>query len=141
MNVKRIRHDPPGYVYAPDAIATLLMSLGADLPEPPSNQPEYSKHAQELVALLERVARVYQRTTILYDKDERHNQAILSSPHWPELRSLLILHGVISGEERETKGANVTGYRVRANPDEMLSSDPAEGHSSTAGLWKALQTL
>jgi hypothetical protein len=141
VNIKRIHHDPPGHVYAPDAIATLLGELGTPLPEPPSNQPAYSKHARELITLLERVARGYQRTTILYETNEHHNQAILSSPHWPELRSLLVEHGVISEEEREAKGANVIGYRVRANPDEMLSSDPAEGHSSTAGLWKALQTL
>jgi hypothetical protein len=141
VNVKRIHHDPPGHVYAPDAIAALLADLGAPLPEIPSNQPVYSDHAQQLITLLERVARVYQRTTILYEKDEHRNQAILSSPHWPELRSLLVEHGVISEEEREAKGANVTGYRVRANPDEMLSSDPGEGHSSTAGLWRALHTL
>jgi hypothetical protein len=137
-NVKRIHYQPTGYVYAPVAIAELLERLGAPLPEQPSDQLAYSKHAQGLIALLERVARAYQRTTILYDKDDRRYHSIYGSPHWAELTDLLLEHGVISAEEREAKGANVTAYRLRANPDELLTGEISDGHSSTAGLWKAL---
>jgi hypothetical protein len=118
----------------------LLKRLGAPLPEQSDELPAYSAHAQEMIALLERIARAYQRTTILYEKDDRRYQAILGSPHWPELRALLIEHGVISSEEREAKGANVRAYRLRANPDELLTGDLENGHSSTTGLWKALRT-
>jgi hypothetical protein len=138
VNIKRINYEPSGHMYAPSAIAALLKRLGAPLPEERNEQPAFSAHAQELIALLERIARAYQRTTILYEKDDRRHQAILSSPHWPELRALLIEHGVVAAEEREAKGANVTAYRLRANPDELLTGDLEDGHSSTTGLWKAL---
>jgi NACHT domain/Pentapeptide repeats (8 copies) len=141
LNVKRIHYEPAGYVYAPAAIGALLERLGAPVPDKPEDQPAYSEHAQELIAVLERVARAYQRTTILYETDDRRHHAILGSPRWAELKALLIEHGVISAEEREAKGANVTAYRLRANPDELLTGDLADGHSSTAGLWKALRSV
>jgi len=141
INFKRIHHEPPGHIYAPEAIAELLRGLGAPIADEQGNHPTYSEHAQELIGLLERVARVYQRTAIIYDKEERRTQAILGSQHWSELKTLLLQHGVIGEEERESKGANVTAYRLRANPDELLSSGGADGHSSTAGLWKALASL
>jgi hypothetical protein len=139
INIKRISYEPLGHIYAPSAIATLLKRLGAPLPEQRDELPAYSAHAQEMIALLERIARAYQRTTILYEKDDRRYQAILGSPHWPELRALLVEHGVISSEEREAKGANVTAYRLRANPDELLTGDLENGHSSTTCLWNALR--
>jgi len=138
VNIKRIHYQPSGHVYAPAAIAEVLAQLGAPLPQKPSDRPAHSEHARELIALLERVARAYQRTTILYEKDDRRYQSIYGSPHWDELKTLLLEHGVVSAEEREAKGANVTAYRLRANPDELLTGEAAEGHSSTAGLWKAL---
>ncbi len=141
VNIKRIHHEPPGDIYAPEAIAELLRGLGAPIADEQGNRPTYSEHAQELIGLLERVARAYQRTAIIYDKEERRTQAILGSQHWLELKALLLQHGVVAEEERESKGANVTAYRLRANPDELLSSGSADGHSSTAGLWKALSSL
>jgi hypothetical protein len=133
--------DPPGDVYAPAAIAELLKGLGAPDAGQLSHQPDYSDHAQALISLLERVARAYQRTTIMYESDNRRFHAILGSPYWSELRSLLIEHGVIVEEEREAKGANVVGYRLRANPDELLTGDIADDPSSTSDLWEALAVV
>lgn len=141
VNVKRVHHEPSGYVYAPAAIEALLERLGAPRPAEPIEQPAYSRHAQELIALLERVARGYMRKTILYEGNDRRLQAIVGSPHWAELKALLLEHEVISAEEREAQGANVIGYRLRANADELLTGGLANGHSSTAGLWKALGSL
>lgn len=138
VNVKRLHHDPSGYVYAPAAIEALLERLGAPRPQTPTEQPAYSNHARDLIALLERVARAYMRNTILYEKDDRRFQSIIGAPHWAELKAMLLEHEVISAEEREAQGANVIGYRLRANPDELLTGGLANGHSSTAGLWKAL---
>jgi len=140
VNVKRVDYGSSGVIYDPAQIAAVLEELGATLPQEAGERVSYSEHAQELIALLEKVARAYHRTTIIYDTDDRRHQAILSSPHWPELRALLIDYGVIGDEQRETRGANVTAYRLRANPDELLTGDVAEGHSSTAGLWAALRS-
>jgi hypothetical protein len=141
LNIKRIHHEPSGYVFAPDAIAALLEQLGGPVEEGATEQPVYSEHAKDLIRLLERVARAFQRTTFLYEKDNR--RSVLGSPHWEELKRLLIEHGVISEELREAKGANVPAYRLRANPDELLAGQNSQGapHSSTAGLWEALRSM
>lgn len=141
INIKRAHHEPLGHIYAPEKIADLLRGLGAPIADEPGDRPTYSEHAQELIWLLERVARAYQRAPIIYDKEERRTHAILGSPHWPELKALLLEHGVVGEEERESRGANVTAYRLRANPDELLSGGSADGHSSTASLWRALGSV
>jgi hypothetical protein len=142
-NVRRVHHDPPGDVYAPDAIAILLSTLGAPIEAEAATQPSYSKHAKELIALLQHLPRVFQRTTILYEKEDRRHQALLSSPDWEELKRLLINHGVIVKEMREAKGANVPAYRLRANIDELLAGQRGgdSPHSSTAGLWQELRSM
>lgn len=141
LNIKRIHYEPSGYVFAPDAIAALLERLGGPAEEDATEQPVYSEHAKDLIRLLERVARAFQRTTFLYEKDNR--RSVLGSPHWEELKRLLIEHGVISEELREAKGANVPAYRLRANSDELLAGQNSQGspHSSTAGLWEALRSM
>jgi NACHT domain len=141
INIKRVHHDPPGHVYAPSAIASLIVRLGAPAPAQPAEEQPYSQHALKLIALLERIAYAYQRATFIYKADERRHQAILSSPDWPELRKLLLDHGVIGEVEREAKGANVAAYQLKANPDELLGGDLQGAASSTSGLWRALRKL
>jgi hypothetical protein len=141
INVKRVHHVPSGDVYAPGAIGSLLKQLGASLPAVSTSEPEYSEHAHDLIRLLERIARAYQRTTIIRESDGRRYHAILTSPHWQELKALLMEHGVITQEEREARGANVVGYRLRANPDELLTGDVIQGPSSTSGLWQVLSSI
>jgi hypothetical protein len=142
-NVRRVHHDPQGDVYAPAEIAALLERLGARIEAPTAPCPSYSEHAEELIGLLRRLPRVFQRTTHLYEADEHRHQALLGSPYWPELRDLLIKHSVLDREMREAKGANVPAYRLRANIDELLADQRGQGdpQSSTAGLWAELRSL
>jgi hypothetical protein len=141
LNIRRVHHDPPGDVYEPAEIATLLEALGAPVERPTAEQPAYSEHAQELIQLLQRVARAYQRTGILHETDDKRYQAIFSSPHWEELRTMLVTHGVVTEEMREAKGANVRGYRLRANYDELLAARATDlPHSSTSSVWADLRS-
>jgi hypothetical protein len=139
INIRRVHHDPPGDVYDPADIAALLSTLGAPAERPAPEQPAYSERAQKLVQLLQRVVRAFQRKSILYEADDKRHQAIFSSPHWAELKSLLITHGIVTEEMRESKGANVRGYRLRANLDELLVARTAQlSHSSASGFWADL---
>jgi NACHT domain len=142
LNIRRVHHDPPGDVYDPVEISALLQRLGAPVERPALEQPQYSEHAQQLIQLLQRVARAYQRTGILHETDDKRYQAIFSSPHWDELRQLLTAHGVVSEEMREARGANVRGFRLRANYDELLAERASElPHSSTSSLWAELRAV
>jgi hypothetical protein len=141
LNLRRVHYDPSGDLYDPAEIATLLEGLGAPVERPTPEQPSYSEHAQRLIQLLQRVARAYQRISILYETDDKRYQAIFSSQLWDELRDLLIKHSVVIEEMRESKGANVRGYRLHANLDEILVGGPAGlPHSSTSSFWADLRS-
>jgi NACHT domain len=142
-NVRRVHHDPPGDVYIPEAIASVLTALGAAVDAEVEPASIYSEHAQELIDLLQRLPRAFRQSTHLYETDDRRHQAIRSSPHWPELRRLLVDHGILEHEMREAKGANVPAYRLRANIDELVAGErgAADPQSSTAQFWRALRTL
>ena len=141
-NIRSVRDEPSGEVYAPAAIAQLLERLGAPADEPKPELPVYSERAQELIKLLERASRAYARTNILYAADHRL-QSLFGSSHWSELKHLLLEHAVISEEERESQGANVPAYRLRVNRDELLAgqSDGNLPQSSTSGLWQDLRSM
>ena len=142
-NVRRVHHDPDGDLYAPEEIHETLSRLGADLKPDTATTPRLSQHAQELVTLLQQLPKAFRRTTHPYEADDRRSQPILSSPLWPELRDLLLEHGVLEREIREAKGANVPAYRLRANIDELLAGvrAPEDAQNSTASLWEALRSL
>jgi hypothetical protein len=142
-NVRRIHCDPPGDLYVPLEMAEVLTKLGASIEFDTVLPPEYSRHAQQLIELLQRLPRAFRQTTHLYESDARRNQAILASPQWPGLRDLLVQHGVLEREMREAKGANIPAYRLRANIDELIAGErgDSEPHSSTAQFWQALRSL
>lgn len=70
-------------------------------------------------------------------------QSLFGSPVWLKLKSLLIEHGIVVEESRESRGANVPAYRLRVNADELLAGQTAEElpQSSTAGLWQDLRAM
>jgi NACHT domain len=142
INVQNIHHEPVGDVYAPASITALLERLGAPADEEKSEAPAYSEQAEELIALLERGTRAYKRSTILYEGDQRL-QPLFGSTAWPDLKQLLIKHGIVVEESRESRGANVPAYRLRVNVDELLAGQTAKElpQSSTAALWQDLRSM
>jgi hypothetical protein len=141
-NVRSVRVEPSGEIYAPAGIRMLLDRLGAPAEERPETEPEYSPRALAMIKLLERVARAYTRTNIIYEADTRLH-AVFGDPHWHDLRRLLVEHDVISHEMREAQGANVPACRLRVNVDELLVGQQGKDApvSATAGLWGALREM
>jgi len=140
-SIRGVRHEPSGEIYAPGGIAKLLQRLGAPIEKTEAKQPNYSPNATALIDLLERVARAYRRTNMIYETDERLH-SLFGHESWPQLRKLMIEHGVITREMREARGANTPACRLRVNVDELLAGPSAADspHSATAGLWAALRT-
>jgi hypothetical protein len=131
-----------GEVYAPAAIEEALERHGAPVDEGKPEAPQYSDEAQALIKLLERATRAYNRSKILYEGDHQH-PSLLGSPLWPDLKRLLVKHDVISEEMRESRGANIPGYRLRVNVDELLAGQRGENlpQSATSGLWQDLRSM
>lgn len=143
INIRNIHHDPSGEdIYAPAGIAALLERLGAPVDEKKPTAPPYSEHAKALIELLERATRAYKRTTILYEEDKRLH-SLFGSSLWPELKQLLLKHGIVTEEYRESQGANTPAYRLRVNVDELLAGQATKElpQSSTTGLWQDLRSI
>jgi hypothetical protein len=142
VNIRNVHHESSGDVYAPASIGVLLERLGAPVDQEMPELPAYSERAKELISLLERATRGYKRSTILYEGDQRL-QALFGSPVWPELKAMLVKHGIVTEESRDSRGANVPAFRLRVNVDELLVGQTSVElpQSSTAGLWKDLRAL
>jgi hypothetical protein len=139
QNVGAVRHDTKGDLFAPDAVLAALRSLGLKAEE--SSQPlVYSDHAKSLIALLDQAARAYRRTNILYENDD-YLQSLFQDPDWPELKRLLVDHGVVTTEVRSASGPRVQALRLRVPIDQLLTGQSAEKPKlkSLVHLWKALR--
>ena len=141
-NIRSVHDESNGPVYAPEAISELLESLGAPAVADKPKTPQYSDHAQELIKLLEKAARAYSRSKILYEGDHQH-PSLTDASLWPELKQLLVKHEIIAKEMRESRGANVPGYRLRINVDDLLAGQTGSNgpQSATASLWEELRSL
>lgn len=141
-NVRSVDDEVGGEVFAPAAVEDALQRHGAPIDDDRPEGPQYSSKAQALIELLERATRAYNRSKILYEGDHQH-RSLLRSPLWPDLKRLLIKHNIISEEMRESKGANVPGYRLRVSVDELLAGQTAGNlpQAATAGLWQELRSM
>ncbi len=143
QNVGSVHHPATGEVYAPQDVRQVLERLGApsDAQVPPP--PAYSREAQVLIQLLQQVARAYRRTNIIYEADE-HLKQIFSSPHWAQLKRLLIARGIASEEiAGDASGPRAHRYRLRVALDELLRGQTAAqvGTGPVGALWQDLRSL
>jgi hypothetical protein len=140
-NVGSVRHPATGDVYAPRDVQEVLERLGAPGPDG-EKQPRYSEKAQVLINLLQRAARAYRRTNILYRHDD-HLEKLFGSDYWPELRELLLQSGVVTEEVRDAAGPRGTAYRLQVGVDQLLVGQAGDDTASepATDLWRALRKL
>lgn len=140
-NVGSVRHPAAGDVYAPRDVQKVLERLGAPGPGK-DERPSYSDKAQVLINLLQRAARAYRRTNILYENDA-HLEKLFGSDYWLELRRLLLESGVVTEEIRQASGPKGTAYRLQVGVDQLLvgqsGNDVASGPATE--LWRSLREL
>ena len=141
-NVGSVHHDETGELYAPHDVGAVLAKLGAPAETQAPPPPSYSKEAQVLIQLLHHVARAYRRTNIMYQADA-HLHPIFDSKFWPQLRRLLLQHGIVSEEVRSAKGSKGVAYRLRVNVDELLTGQTARDLPAGAisDMWRDLRSV
>jgi len=142
QNVGSIHHEAAGELYAPNDIDVVLKRLGAPAKTQAPAPPSYSKEAEVLIQLLHHVARAYRRTNILYQADGYLHQ-IFESKFWPDLRRLLLRHGIVSEEVRSASGPKGIAYRLRVNVDELLTGQTARDlpPGAVSEMWRDLRSM
>jgi hypothetical protein len=141
QNLSNMRHPQDGDVYAPDDVREILTRLGAPSAATLSKEFVYSDRATVLMKLLQRAARAYRRTTILYEADEPRQ--LFKNEHWPELKRLLIEHKVVREETRDAAGPRVAALRLQVAVDQLLTGQTGTKPPSgpVGDLWSALRAL
>ncbi len=144
QNVGSVRHPAAGDLYAPSDIEEVLGRLGAPKRESAETEPRYSDRAQVLINLLHHAARAYRRTNLLYEKTEDKRLAqLFGNKYWPDLKVLLLKHGIITEETRGTSGPRLNALRLRVTVDQLLTGQTAAKlePGPVANLWADLRRL
>ena len=101
--------------FDPSFIAETLRSCDAPITDVPgSTGPAVSK--QHLL-VMERLMQVYRRTNLVCLQD---NLSMFSTRGWPEVRRQLVEHGIVSLEERATRGRPKQFLRSRFLPAQIM---------------------
>ena len=95
-----------GDVWDPEQIFEIMRDLGAVLSVPA--YPPYSNKAQTLIKLLRRFVNVYKSRRVPCEQDS--GLGVFQSPDWPELRSLLLKHEIVSKAMKHPRGAPKTVF-------------------------------
>ena len=142
-NVGSVHHEATGDLYAPHEVREVLERLGAPQKEETEAPPTYSRQGEVLIQLLHRAARAYRRTNILYETDSQQLRQLFESQYWPELKRMLIEHGVVTEEVRQASGSRASALRLQVAVDQLLTGQAASTlpPGPIGGLWKELRAL
>lgn len=140
-NITYLRHESAGDLYAPDAIRETIERLGAPVQASEPATIEYSRRAAVQIQLLQRLARAYRHTNLLFEDNEQQ-QKLFRNEFWPDLRKMLLQTGVVTAETRAVSGPKASVLRLQVPVSDLLAGDSrADVHPAVANLWELLRDL
>ena len=89
-------------IYAPEKVTRILGECGASVEM--RDEDDIRNVPDELLELLQKLMRAYERANPLCESDDTR-QRLFGDPHWSALRDLLIEHGIVKRESRQTRGS------------------------------------
>jgi hypothetical protein len=131
-----------GETYIPAEIYKIALDLGAPLPPLPTRQAVYTRNGLEALELLKKVARKYERANVLCDQDDKLIR-LFQDVSWSSLRRLLVEHGIVGEEHRQTSGSKKTFLRLLVSLPTLMQYEaevtlPA---GNIGNFWRALRAL
>jgi hypothetical protein len=123
--------------YDPTEIQDALVTIGAIDAAP---QQQGRVVAEEILKLLDVLARGYLRSNPLTVEDNKLG-ALKRSPLWPALEESLVHHGIVTLEERETKGAKKRFLRRQVDIWSVIEARNGSGAADPVkeALWDELE--
>ena len=121
-------------VYAPEGVASILKECGARVEEGADESARDIPRKE--FELLERFIRAYGRANPVCEADE-NLRSIFSHESWSDVRRLLIKHGIVTPEERQTGGNRKQFLRRRFLAEEIMSgaSKAGRAHPQIVHFW------
>lgn len=104
-------------LYDPDEVARAIADRGGPEPEDRNGRIRVDQSSLQLV---ERLMRAYGRANPVCEEDPRH-KTVFSDRNWPAVRDLLLRHGIVTDETRQTKGRPKSFLRRQFLPAEIMA--------------------
>ncbi|MGI8800861.1 MAG: hypothetical protein ACR2KV_01630 [Solirubrobacteraceae bacterium] len=131
--------DDGGYslYYAPAEVASVLAEVGFPAA---GTGPPIRPVDSALVDVLQRLCRVYDRTSMVTEEDDNVVRRLTQLETWPTLRDALLESEVVSEQKRPAAG-NKTFLRIQFRPsDVLMGQDPAaDVPVEVRRLWEILE--
>ena len=140
IGVQVLSDEGAATIYAPERIAHILEKCGAPLE---IQYGDSERHVPaELLDLLQRLMRAYERTNPVCDGDQ-HLQKLFNDSRWPALRGLLIEHGIVKSESRPARGRQKEFLRRQFSPDAIMAGASRNRHTEPriTRFWDALEAM
>jgi hypothetical protein len=106
-------------VYDPASVKVVLRKLGVDgIPEEQENS--IRNVTDDVLSIVERVARVYSRCNPVSFEDEQ-NSSVSMSPFWPQLKRIYLEAGILKSEVRAAHGPRREFLRRTVRFEDLLA--------------------
>lgn len=127
-------------VYAPQDVVTLLRECGADVGV--AEEADIRNVPAELLHLVERLMRAYERGNIVCDGDDKLG-GVFGHPEWATLRDYLVEFGIVRVETRPARGPVKNFFRRLFAPDEIMKglSRNYRAKPQIVRFWDAVEAL
>jgi len=129
-------------IFSPSEMRRLLHAAGMPAMEEARPQVTYSRQAQSIIDLLQRVLRKYRQSNLLCLEDDRLIR-LFQDPSWPTLHRLMVRHQIVAEETRQASGSRKTFLRYRVSlPDLMLlERQPNLPPGALGDFWRGLRAI
>src|SRR5204862_2357938 len=107
-------------VYDPTELRQILAQCGAVPPLSPTSASTLRKIPSRDEHLLEKLARTYRRTNPVCTSDDTL-RTLFRDESWSSLENLLVRNGVVTREQRATKGQPKVFLRRQFLPEELIA--------------------
>ncbi len=129
-------------LYSPGEMRRLLHRAG--MPGMGETVPpiEYSKKAQDIIDLLQRVVQKYRQSNLLCLEDDKIIR-LFQDPSWPDLHKLLADHQIVGEETRQASGSRKTFLRYKVSLTDLMSLERERNLSAgvLGDFWRALRRM
>ncbi len=106
-------------IFSPSEMRRLLHRAGMPGMEEEAPQVSYSRKAEGLIDLMQRVVQKYRQSNLLCLEDDRLFR-LFQDPSWATLQRLLIKHEIVAEESRQTSGSKKSFLRYKVSLTDLM---------------------
>lgn len=137
VGIQKLGENTNKTVYHPEKIKKILANCGASIESENGRRDIRDEQINVLVELMH----AYGRANPVCEEDDHLKHLFKDDWSWPGVRRLLLKHGIITTEERQTRGKSKRFFRRRFRPDDIMAgvNRNRHVHHRIGGFWDDLE--